>query len=153
MLRSIFIREGVNLVHSHQALSSMGLEAILHARTMGIKTVFTDHSLFGFNDTASILTNKLLLFFLSDVDNVICVSHTARENTVLRAALKDPSRVYVVPNAIVAEQYRPREDIIRQEAKKRSKDQSEQPWMIVVRVVRTVLTHSSNQTSQYHRPQ
>ncbi|UZJ56844.1 hypothetical protein CBS101457_006164 [Exobasidium rhododendri] len=110
MIRFIFIRESINMVHSHQALSAMGLEAIMHARTMGIKTVFTDHSLFGFNDTASILTNKLLLFFLSDVDNVICVSHTAKENTVLRAALKDPTRVYVVPNAIVAEQYRPKQD-------------------------------------------
>lgn len=107
MLRTIFIRESINLIHAHQALSSMGLEAILHGRTMKIKTVFTDHSLFGFNDTASILTNKLLTFFLSDVDNVICVSHTAKENTVLRAGLKDPTRVYVVPNAIAAEQFRP----------------------------------------------
>jgi phosphatidylinositol glycan class A protein len=51
-------------------------EAILHARTMGLRTVFTDHSLFGFADAASILTNKLLKFTLSDVDHVICVSHT-----------------------------------------------------------------------------
>jgi phosphatidylinositol glycan class A protein len=112
MLRSIFVREKVGLVHAHQALSAIGLEAILHARTMKIKAVFTDHSLFGFNDAASILTNKLLVFFLSDVDNVICVSHTAKENTVLRAGLKDPSRVYVIPNAIVAEQFRPMRDTI-----------------------------------------
>jgi hypothetical protein len=43
---------------------------------MGLRTVFTDHSLFGFADAASILTNKLLKFTLSDVDHVICVSHT-----------------------------------------------------------------------------
>jgi phosphatidylinositol glycan class A protein len=99
------------MVHAHQALSSMGLESVLHARTMKIRAVFTDHSLFGFNDTASILTNKLLVFFLSDIDNVICVSHTAKENTVLRARLKDPTRVYVVPNAIEAQQFRPMKDI------------------------------------------
>lgn len=43
---------------------------------MGIRTVFTDHSLFGFDDAASILTNKLLEATLRNVDAVICVSHT-----------------------------------------------------------------------------
>lgn len=43
---------------------------------MGLRTAFTDHSLFGFADAGSILTNKLLKFTLSDVDHVICVSHT-----------------------------------------------------------------------------
>lgn len=130
ILRSIFLRECVQLVHAHQALSSMGLEAILHARTMGIKTVFTDHSLFGFNDTASILTNKLLTFFLADVDNVVCVSHTARENTVLRAGLPDPKRVYVVPNAINAEQFRPRTEGI--DEKDGKNDRSECACVVAV---------------------
>ena len=43
---------------------------------MGIRTVFTDHSLFGFDDAASILTNKLMVGTLKNVDAVICVSHT-----------------------------------------------------------------------------
>jgi Glycosyltransferase Family 4 len=59
--------------------------------------VFTDHSLFGFADAASILTNKLLKGVLADVQAVICVSHTSRENTVLRAGLP-PARVHVIPN-------------------------------------------------------
>jgi phosphatidylinositol glycan class A protein len=59
-------------------LSSLAHEAILHARTMGIKACFTDHSLFGFADTSSILTNKLLKFALSDIDHVICVSNTSQ---------------------------------------------------------------------------
>ncbi len=54
----------------------MALEAILHARIMGVKACFTDHSLNGFADASSILTNKLLKCTLSDVDHVICVSHT-----------------------------------------------------------------------------
>ena len=41
-----------------------------------LRTVFTDHSLFGFSDAASIMANKLLKFSLSDVDHVVCVSHT-----------------------------------------------------------------------------
>ncbi|KAI9668621.1 MAG: Phosphatidylinositol N-acetylglucosaminyltransferase gpi3 subunit [Alyxoria varia] len=107
IFRNIVIREKIEIVHGHASLSSLCHEAILHARTMGLRTVFTDHSLFGFADAASILTNKLLKFTLSDVDHVICVSHTCKENTVLRASL-DPLMVSVIPNAVVAENFRPR---------------------------------------------
>ncbi|KAL0640835.1 Phosphatidylinositol N-acetylglucosaminyltransferase GPI3 subunit [Maublancomyces gigas] len=106
IFRNILIREKIEIVHGHASLSSLCHEAILHARTMGLRTCFTDHSLFGFADAASILTNKLLKFTLSDVDHVICVSHTCKENTVLRAAL-DPSMVSVIPNAVVAENFKP----------------------------------------------
>jgi len=94
------------MVHGHSAFSTMCQEGILHARTMGIPCVFTDHSLFGFADISSILTNKLLKFSLSDIGRVICVSNTSKENTVLRAAL-DPSNVHVIPNAILSEQFYP----------------------------------------------
>ncbi|KAI4161243.1 MAG: hypothetical protein LQ342_005035 [Letrouitia transgressa] len=106
IFRNIVIREEIEIVHGHASLSSLCHEAILHARTMGLRTVFTDHSLFGFADAASILTNKLLKFTLSDVDHVICVSHTCKENTVLRASL-DPLMVSVIPNAVVAENFEP----------------------------------------------
>ncbi|KAL2014850.1 hypothetical protein VTN00DRAFT_2375 [Thermoascus crustaceus] len=106
IFRNIVIREQIEIVHGHASLSSFCHEAILHARTMGLRTVFTDHSLFGFADAGSILTNKLLKFTLSDVDHVICVSHTCKENTVLRASL-DPLMVSVIPNAVVAENFRP----------------------------------------------
>lgn len=106
MFRNIVLRERIEIVHGHGSLSSFCHEAILHARTMGLKTVFSDHSLFGFADAGSILTNKLLKFFLSDVDHIICVSHTCKENTVLRASL-DPLIVSVIPNAVVAENFQP----------------------------------------------
>ncbi|KAL8645077.1 MAG: hypothetical protein Q9226_007463 [Calogaya cf. arnoldii] len=106
IFRNIVLREEIEIVHGHASLSSFCHEAILHARTMGLRTVFTDHSLFGFADAASILTNKLLKFTLSDVDHVICVSHTCKENTVLRASL-DPLMVSVIPNAVVAENFAP----------------------------------------------
>lgn len=106
IFRNIILREQIEIVHGHGSLSNLCHEAILHARTMGLRTVFTDHSLFGFADAASILTNKLLKFTLSDVDHVICVSHTCKENTVLRASL-DPLMVSVIPNAVVAENFRP----------------------------------------------
>ena len=73
-------------MHSHQTTSNLGTECILHSRTMGYKTVFTDHSLFGFSDAACININKILKFFLSDIDHAISVSHTSKENLSLRAS-------------------------------------------------------------------
>lgn len=106
LLRQIFIRENIQIVHGHGSLSNLCHEGLIHGRTMGLRAVFTDHSLFGFSDATSILTNKLLKFSLSDVDHVICVSHTCKENTTLRAAL-DPLAVSVIPNAVVASNFRP----------------------------------------------
>lgn len=70
------LREHIELVHGHAGLSALAQEAMLHAHHMNIRTVFTDHSLFGFADAASILTNKLLEVALKNVDAVICVSYT-----------------------------------------------------------------------------
>lgn len=108
-LRNILLRERIQLVHGHASLSSLAQEAILHAHLLGIKTVFTDHSLFGFDDAATILTNKLLVGALRNVDAVICVSNTGRENTVLRAHLspRAESHIYVIPNAVIPEQFTP----------------------------------------------
>ena len=63
-------------------------EAMLHAKTMGYKIVYTDHSLFGFSDAGSIMVNKLLKFTASVVDHSIAVSHTCRENLSLRACIR-----------------------------------------------------------------
>jgi len=73
---------------------------------MGLRTVFTDHSLFGFADASSIITNKFLQFSLADIDHVICVSHTSKENTVLRASM-NPHTVSVIPNAVDANVFTP----------------------------------------------
>lgn len=77
----------------------MAHDALFHAKTMGLQTVFTDHSLFGFADVSSVLTNKLLTVSLCDTNHIICVSYTSKENTVLRAAL-NPEIVSVIPNAV-----------------------------------------------------
>ncbi|KAK5116482.1 hypothetical protein LTR62_008031 [Meristemomyces frigidus] len=106
ILRQIYIREQIQIVHGHGSLSNLCHEGLLHARTMSLGTVFTDHSLFGFSDAASIMANKLLKFSLSDVGHVICVSHTCKENTTLRASL-NPLAVSVIPNAVVATNFRP----------------------------------------------
>ncbi|XP_036966257.1 phosphatidylinositol N-acetylglucosaminyltransferase subunit A isoform X2 [Acanthopagrus latus] len=99
LLRCVFVRECITVVHAHSSFSAMGHDALFHAKTMGLNTVFTDHSLFGFADVSSVLTNKLLTVSLCDTNHIVCVSYTSKENTVLRAAL-DPKIVSVIPNAV-----------------------------------------------------
>ncbi|CAN1131577.1 Phosphatidylinositol N-acetylglucosaminyltransferase subunit A [Linum perenne] len=106
IIRTILIREQISLVHGHQAFSTLCHEALMHARTMGYKAVFTDHSLYGFADVGSIHMNKVLQFTLADVTQAICVSHTSKENTVLRSGIP-PEKVYVIPNAVDTAMFKP----------------------------------------------
>merc|ERR1719300_956118 len=69
------------------------------ATLLNIPTVFTDHSLFGFSDASAIITNTFLKFSLFNTNHTICVSHTGKENTVLRGCVK-PSKVSVIPDAV-----------------------------------------------------
>lgn len=98
--REILIKEEIDIVHFHQATSVLGLECIMHAKTMGKTTLYTDHSLFAFNDLACININKVLKSYLTDVDQFITVSHIGRDNLILRSYI-DPRSVTVNPNAIV----------------------------------------------------
>lgn len=106
IIRTILIREKISLVHGHQAFSTLCHEALMHARTMGYKVIFTDHSLYGFADVGSIHMNKVLQFTLADVSQAICVSHTSKENTVLRSGLP-PEKVFVIPNAVDTAMFKP----------------------------------------------
>uniref|UniRef100_A0A665VBP5 phosphatidylinositol N-acetylglucosaminyltransferase n=1 Tax=Echeneis naucrates TaxID=173247 RepID=A0A665VBP5_ECHNA len=99
LLRCVFVRERITVVHAHSSFSAMAHDALFHAKTMGLNTVFTDHSLFGFADVSSVLTNKLLTVSLCDTNHIVCVSYTSKENTVLRATL-NPEIVSVIPNAV-----------------------------------------------------
>ncbi|XP_036815450.1 phosphatidylinositol N-acetylglucosaminyltransferase subunit A isoform X1 [Oncorhynchus mykiss] len=106
LLRCVFVRERITVVHAHSSFSAMGHDALFHAKTMGLNTVFTDHSLFGFADVSSVLTNKLLAVSLCDTNHIVCVSYTSKENTVLRAGL-DPEIVSVIPNAVDPRDFTP----------------------------------------------
>lgn len=99
-LRKVFLRENVQIIHGHSTFSALAHEALMIGGLMGLRTVFTDHSLFGFADASAILTNTLVLqYSLINVDQIICVSYTSKENTVLRGKL-DPMKVSTIPNAI-----------------------------------------------------
>lgn len=99
LLRWIFIRENIDIVHAHQATSTLANESLVYAAELGLASVYTDHSLFGFDDVASLVLNQVLKSTLSTVGAAICVSHTCRENLILRASLS-PSQVYAIPNAV-----------------------------------------------------
>ena len=73
---------------------------------MGLKTCFTDHSLFGFADMASIHLNKVLKWELEAVDACIAVSHCNKENLALRARVP-PEKIYVIPNSVDTERFTP----------------------------------------------
>ncbi|XP_061396891.1 phosphatidylinositol N-acetylglucosaminyltransferase subunit A [Musca vetustissima] len=99
LIRAVLIREQIEIVHGHSAFSALGHEAMIVASLLGLKTVFTDHSLFGFADLSAVFTNKMLEIDLTCVDHCICVSHIGKENTVLRARVPK-ERVSVIPNAV-----------------------------------------------------
>lgn len=108
IIRNILLREQIQIVHSHGSASTFAHEGILHANTMGLRTVFTDHSLYGFNNLTSIWVNKLLTFTLTNIDRVICVSNTCKENMIVRTELS-PDIISVIPNAVVSEDFKPRD--------------------------------------------
>lgn len=68
--------------------------------------MFTDHSLFAFNDAASFHVNKILKFLLGEVDHSISVSHISKENLSMRASL-DPRNISVIPNAVDCSRFKP----------------------------------------------
>lgn len=102
VVRTIIIRERISVMHGHQAFSTLCHEALMNARMMGYKVVFTDHSLYGFADAGSIH----IQFTLADIDQAICVSHTSKENTVLRSGIS-PEKVFMVPNAVDTAMFTP----------------------------------------------
>jgi phosphatidylinositol glycan class A protein len=106
LLYDIYKREQIEIVHGHQMTSTMTHEAMLHAKLMGLRTVFTDHSMFGFSDPISIILNKLLKFSLCTVDCAVAVSEACKENLMLRGTL-EPARVIAIPNAVEAKKFTP----------------------------------------------
>lgn len=107
--RKILIQEGVSIVHAHQSSSTMSHECTAIARSLGYKTVLTEHSLYESSEVFSFdnLVNTFLRISLCHVDHVICVSEKCRENLVQRTKLIAPPEVTTIPNAINAWEFVP----------------------------------------------
>lgn len=91
--------------------------------------MYTDHSLFGFADAASIHINQVMRFILSDVDHAICVSNTCRENLALRARLH-PSLLSTIPNAVDPDKFRP--DPVQQHCRQSERKESSRINIVIV---------------------
>lgn len=114
-LYHIFTRERVDIVHGHAATSTFMHDTLLAAQTLGYRTVFTDHSLFGFSDAATFNINKFALAALINTHACISVSSIGRANLLLRLRtspashgfLYPPACVHVLPNAVDATRFTP----------------------------------------------
>ncbi len=84
----------------------MGSEGILHGKTFGCNTVYTDHSLFAFDDLACVNINKVIKSFMTDIDQSISVSYVGRENFILRSMI-DPKISNVIPNSVDVTKFTP----------------------------------------------
>ena len=86
------------------------------AKSYGLKTVFTEHSLFGYNDSTGIHLNKIIKWTFRDLDAAICVSHACKDNFVLRAKI-DPSQTFTIPNAVDSQKFTPDFEVREKEIK------------------------------------
>ncbi|KAM0675318.1 hypothetical protein GVAV_001143 [Gurleya vavrai] len=88
-------------------MSNLALEAVFHAKTMNLKTVFTEHSVFETGGFENVIVNRLCELILRNTDKFICVSYTLKENFMKRIKLKS-EKVYVIPNAVVKKNFYPK---------------------------------------------
>lgn len=108
-VRQILIREQINIVHGHSAFSPIAHEVMFHAKTLGINTVFTDHSLFGFNYTGAAIHKQVVKLSLLQCNHIICVSHVGKKNKALQLNVDtyETIPISVIPNAVDTVVFRP----------------------------------------------
>ena len=87
------------------------------AKSMGLKTIFTEHSLFCYNEFFAINVNKLIKWSFRDLDAAICVSHACKDNFVLRAKF-DPRKTFTIPNAVDSDKFTPDRTILQRDIEK-----------------------------------
>lgn len=106
ILRQIIIREKIDICHGHQSTSLVSKEVMQVGKLLGCKCLFTEHSLFNYQDMASVNLNKILKWVFRDVDAAIAVSHACKDNFVLRTKV-DPNICFTIPNAVNFQVFRP----------------------------------------------
>lgn len=84
----------------------LGVTCMNVAKILGIKTCFTEHSLYNFGDMAGINLNKVVKWCLRDLDAAIAVSQACKDNLALRAKI-DPGSVFIIPNATDTDKFKP----------------------------------------------
>ncbi|NP_001169463.1 Phosphatidylinositol N-acetylglucosaminyltransferase subunit A-like [Zea mays] len=74
--------------------------------TNGLKVYYVPWRPFLMQNTLPTLFLTFPIFTLADIDQAICVSHTSKENTVLRSGIS-PEKVFMVPNAVDTAMFTP----------------------------------------------
>ena len=109
-VRRVLMKEQIHIVHGHSSFSSLAQEALLAGRLLGLKVVFTEHSLlffkFGLGNISAIIINKLLEISLAACDQCICVSQAVKENLAQRGNINQ-SQISVIPNGLDSQRFRP----------------------------------------------
>ncbi|CAD7929918.1 unnamed protein product [Amoebophrya sp. A25] len=108
LLRSILLREQVDVVHTHQCTSCLALECLFHAHHLGYRTIFTDHSLLEVTKPLMmpVHMNKVIVVALTCADHCIAVSEILRQNVALKGNYP-LERLSVIPNAIYCDRFTP----------------------------------------------
>ncbi|CBK21841.2 uncharacterized protein [Blastocystis hominis] len=105
-LRHILISEQIQVVHYHQYTSGMFHTSVREVELLGIRTVYTDHSLMNTNQLDGIAINKVLQCSCSNVNALICVSKADRSNLCERLEVSSiPHNLYVLPNGVNAKDF------------------------------------------------
>lgn len=106
VIREVVLLEKIDIIHCHQSTSVLSLESLMHSKALGLNTIFTEHSLYGFGQLHEISINKVVRVFFVNVDEIIGVSHIASDNVILRS-LASPLDVHTIPNGIDNTKFRP----------------------------------------------
>ncbi|KAF9764395.1 Phosphatidylinositol N-acetylglucosaminyltransferase subunit A [Nosema granulosis] len=108
--KKIFSEESIDIVHGHQSMSNLCLEGIFHGRTLNLRTVLTEHSLFEERPFENIIVNTLTKFILKTVDRCICVSQTSKENLHKRTEIS-LEKITVIQNGVISEKFYPPREV------------------------------------------
>lgn len=106
IFKKIFEYENIEIVHGHSTMSNLCLEGLFHARTLNLRTVITEHSIFEKGPFENVVVNLLSKFILKTVDRCICPSRTSQENFMTRIKLSK-SVVKVIHHAVEAKKFYP----------------------------------------------
>lgn len=108
LFRDILLRERIEIIHGHQSTSTIAHEAMFHGKLLGLRTVFTEHSLYEFGEVASVNLNKVLKFTLATCDACIGVSEACRANLLLRASSIPQENIVTIFNAVDPNRFVPK---------------------------------------------
>ena len=99
------MRERIQIVHAH-GINILTAEILPVACYLGLKTMFTDHSMYGFDGEDSLHINKTFKAVFDECSAWITVSHCNKENLCLRVRIP-PEKIFVIPNAVDTYRFTP----------------------------------------------